>query len=245
VVGNVIAKTGPGYAIRVGGDGSGDSNGRYRFVNNTILLGPGPGGGAFRLFHGLESIEMHNNAIARPGGGAVRVVVEQEVRWAAGRPVVTGTNNWVPAGSSGVPPEWIHTLSGDDPRFVSARDLHPAAGSPLIGAGAAAPLSPPHFEFPAPLAAPREMPPPGALERVGTAASRLSGPVDIGAFAYAGPRAPVPSAPSAPASLPVVRALGGCGCGTTASMEDPAPPCLATILAALLGRRLSRSARRR
>jgi len=60
----------------LGGDGSGDSNGRYRFVNNTILLGPGPGGGAFRLFSGLESIEMHNNAIAREGGGPVRVVVE-------------------------------------------------------------------------------------------------------------------------------------------------------------------------
>ena len=130
VVGNVLYKTRPGYAIRVGGDGSGDSNGRFRFVNNTILLGPGPGGGAFRLFSGLESIEMHNNAIARAGGGAVRVVVEQEVRWAAGRPVVTGTNNWIPAGSSGVPPEWIHTLTGADPRFVSARDSAPGGGEP-------------------------------------------------------------------------------------------------------------------
>ena len=243
VVGNVIKKTRPGYAIRVGGDGSGDSNGRYRFVNNTILLGAGPGGGAFRLFSGLESIEMHNNAIARLAGGAVRVVVEQEVRWVAGRPVVTGTNNWVPAGSSGVPPEWIHTLTGDDPRFVSARDPRPVAGSPLIGAGAAAPLSPPHFEFPAPLAAPREMPPPGALERVGTAASRLRGPRRHRRLLVRRPPrcpagasgAPRPAALRLPRGRSAAAAAGGC-----ASMDGPAPPCLAAILAALLGRRLSR-----
>jgi hypothetical protein len=235
VVGNVIYKTRPGYAIRVGGDGSGDSNGRYRFVNNTILLGPGPGGGAFRLFSGLESIEMHNNAIAREGGGPVRVVVEQEVRWAAGRPVVTGTNNWIPASSSGVPPGWIHTLMGADPRFVSARDLHPAAGSPLVGAGADAPASPPHFEFPAPLASPRELPPEGALERVGTATSRLRGTVDIGAFAYDGP-----STGHAPAPLPAVKAGGGCGCGGASVAGGATPPGLAALAAALLARLRSR-----
>jgi hypothetical protein len=231
VVGNVIYKTRSGYAIRVGGDGSGDSNGRYRFVNNTILLGPGPGGAAFRIFSGLESIEMHNNAIAREGeGGPVRVMVEQEVRWAAGRPVVTGTNNWIPTGSSGVPSAWIHTLAGADPRFVSERDLHPAAGSPLIGAGAVAPASPPHFEFPAPLAAPRELPPQGVLERVGTATSRLRGTADIGAFAYDGP------------PLPAVKARGGCGCGSH-SVGGATPPGLAAFAAALLAMLRSRRLR--
>jgi hypothetical protein len=235
VVGNVLYKTRPGYAIRVGGDGTGDTNGRYRFVNNTILLGPGPGGGAFRIFEGIESIEMHNNAIARPGGGPVRVVVEQDVRWAAGRPVIAGMNNWVPLGSSGVPPEWVHTLTGDDPRFVSLRDLHPAAGSPLVGAGTAAPASPPHFEFPAPLAAPRELPPPCTLERIGTAVSRLSGPVDIGAFAYDRP----PPAPSPAPPVPRVKTHGSCGCGSAGAAEG-APPAFAWIAAALLAARRSR-----
>ena len=102
VVGNVIRKTGAGYAIRVGGDGSGETDGRYRFVNNTIVLAR-DARAAFRLFGGIEGVQMHNNAIAREGGGPVRVMVEDQVHWAAGSPAIAGTNNWVPMGSSGVP----------------------------------------------------------------------------------------------------------------------------------------------
>jgi hypothetical protein len=232
VVGNVIKKTRPGYAIRVGGDGTGETNGRYRFVNNTIVLAAGTGA-AFRLFNGIESIEAHNNAIVREGGGPLRVLIEQEVRWAAGQPVIAGTNNWLPQGSSGVPAQWTATLFGRDPGFVSARDLRPAEGSPLIGAGEPAPKAPAKFEFPAPLEAPADLPPSGALEHIGTARQRLRGPVDIGAFSSAAPPPPTPivAAPPAPAR-------GGCGCrSVTLSGRAPAPALLVACAAIARARR--------
>jgi hypothetical protein len=236
VVGNVLWKRGPGYAVRVGGDGSGESNGRYRFVNNTIVLGAGARA-AFRLFNGLESIVMHNNALAREGGGGLRVLVEDDVRWAAGRPVIAGTNNWIPMGSSGLPPQWAGTLVGRDPGFVSARDPRPAPGSPLIGAGASALPDPPQFDFPAPLVAQRELPPQGALERVGTARQRLRGSIDIGAFSYG------VESPGAPPVAPP-RPPRGCGCGSAASVG--AAPVLGALAASLAGaRRRSRRGSRR
>ena len=233
VVGNVIKKGGSGYAIRIGGDGSGETNGRYRFVNNTIVLGRGARA-AFRLFGGLECVQMHNNAIARDGGGPVRVIVTDEVRWAAGSAEIAGTNNWVPMGSSGVPAGWARTLSGRDPGFVSEVDLHPAAGSPLIGAGAPTPVQPPHFELATPLVAPRLLPPLRALERVGTARARLRGAIDIGAFSYAGP----PGITSLPGATPPPR--GGCGCRRTAGASRAEVPAFALLAGLALRRRRSR-----
>jgi hypothetical protein len=242
VVGNVLRKTGPGWAIRVGGDGSGETLGRYRFVNNTIVLAPSASG-AFRLFDGLESIEMHNNAIVREGGGPVRVLVEQEVRWASGRRVIAGSRNWVPLGSMGVPPEWTRTLTGMDPGLASPSDPRPLEGSPLIGAGALDPAGPLRFAFPAPLVSPRHLPPPGALERVGTAIQRLRGSTDIGAFSFGAPPpatpTPTPSVatgappePAVPVPAPPVppRApSGGCACRAAAFAHR----CLHALVAAI------------
>jgi len=250
VVGNVLRKTGPGWAIRIGGDGSGETLGRYRFVNNTVLLGA-EASGAFQLFNGLESVEMHNNVLARAGGGPLRVLVEDEVRWAAGRRVIAGTSNWVPAGSSSVPPEWTRTLFGADPGLSSPRDPRPVAGSPLIGAGAQDPAGPARFAFPAPLAAPRDLPPPGALERVGTAVARLHGSADIGAFSYgasAPPDAPLPPRPPSGATPPAPPAPpapgGGCACrGTGCAGGSPAVALAATVM--LAGVRATRRRRRR
>ena len=225
VVGNVIQKLGRGNAIRVGGDGTGATNGRYRFVNNTIVLGR-DARAAFRLFDGLECIEMHNNVIAREGGGPVRVVAAEEARWVAGRVVISGSHNWIPMGSSGVPPTWTDTLAGRDPGFVSERDPRPVAGSPLIGAGASSPRSMASFEFPAPLAAPRAHPPMRALEKVGTARARLRGAVDIGAFSADG--APDPVVAPAP--------RGGCGCLAGARSVRHALIAPVFALAALLRR---------
>ncbi len=185
VVGNVIKKTRPGFAIRIGGDGSGETFGRYRFVNNTIVLGR-EARAAFRLMNGLESLEAHNNALAREGGGPLRVVTEDDVRWSKGHEVMAGSNNWVPLGSVGVPPGWRNTLFGEDPGFVSSSDLRPAAGSPLIGTGEKTPAAPPDFELPSPLAAPIDLPPQGQLEALGFATPRLRGCADIGAFPPAG-----------------------------------------------------------
>src|SRR4051812_10435698 len=67
VVGNVIRKTGlrpGGHVTRLGGDGTGQSIGRYRFVNNTFLLGQGAGV-VFRIFDRVDSLEAHNNVIFR------------------------------------------------------------------------------------------------------------------------------------------------------------------------------------
>ncbi len=247
VVGNVIRQTGPGWAIRVGGDGSGETLGRYRFVNNTVILGA-EASGAFQLFNGLESIEMHNNVVARAGGGPLRVLVEDEVRWSAGRRVIAGTSNWVQAGSTGVPPEWTRTIFGADPGLASPRDPRPVAGSPLIGAGALDPAGPPRFEFPSPLPAPRELPPPGALERVGTAVARLRGTADIGAFSYgqaaprgAAPPPPPPGVEGAPplAPPPAPRApAGGCACrGVSLAERSPATALAATLAVAATARR--------
>ncbi|APR85086.1 Hypothetical protein A7982_10435 [Minicystis rosea] len=248
VVGNVIRKAGRGYAIRVGGDGTGETNGRYRFVNNTIVLARGARA-VFRLFDGLECIQMHNNAIAHEGGGPVHVVIEEQVHWAAGRPVITGSNNWIPMGSSGVPPTWARTLAGRDPGFVSDVDLRPAAGSPLIGAGTAAPEQPPRFEFPAPLSAPRALPPLRTLERVGTARSRLRGTIDIGAFSYGDPTPPkVDGAPPRPSAPPPSKsrgeARGGCGCRSAGASERSGAPSLAIAVVAAMRWRRARRHRR-
>jgi hypothetical protein len=253
VVGNVLRKTGTGWVIRVGGDGSGETRGRYRFVNNTIVLDPAASG-AFRLFDGLESIEMDNNALLRDGGGPIRVLAEQEVTWAAGRRVLAGSHNWVPLGSRGVPPEWRGTLTGLDPGVASPGDPRPLAGSPLIGAGALSPEGPPRFELPAPLVAPRELPPPRALERMGTAVQRLRGGADIGAFSYGSPAPaapadalppPVPGAPppALPASPKGAPPSGGCACHALTLAHRSLGAALAALGAVVIARR--RRARRR
>jgi hypothetical protein len=233
VVGNVIRKAGPGYAIRVGGDGTGATDGRYRFVNNTIVLGR-ESRAAFRLFDGIECIEMHNNAILREGGGPLKVVADGEARWAAGRAVIAGSHNWIPMGSTGVPATWTRTIAGRDPGFVSDRDLTPRAGSPLVGAGALSPQGTPSFEIPGPLLSPREMPPPHTLERVGTARQRLRGGVDIGAFSYAG------DVPPAPPPAPAPRC--GCRAGACSGLAS-ARLAVAIVAMAALRRRGRRRAR--
>jgi MYXO-CTERM domain-containing protein len=220
VVGNVIRKLGPGYAVRVGGDGTGETEGRYRFVNNTIVLGLGARA-AFRLFGALSCVEMHNNAVLRAGGGPLVVVADAEARWPLGKPVIAGSSNWVPMGSTGVPLSWTRTVSGRDPGVASDLDPRPTAGSPLVGAGDPAPSGAPGFAFPAPLAAPEGLPPPRALERVGTARARLRGAVDIGALPYV----PPPGPPASPA--PRAR-----GCACAIDVADPGEP-LAALLAAL------------
>ncbi len=232
VVANVIKKVRPGYVVRVGGDGSGETNGRYRFANNTIVIGPETRA-VFRLFNGLESIEMHNNAFFREGGGGVRVLIEDDVRWAGGHPICSGTHNWLPRGSTAIPEEWDHTLFGVDPGFVSLRDLRPAAGSPLIDAGAEVLPSPPRCAFPSPLSEAKSSPPIAQVEAPLTAVSRTKvGTIDIGAFEYTAPGPAVasgdgsarpaepepplpghPPKPSPPLFPRIVRGACGCDCG--------------------------------
>ena len=190
VVGNVLRKTGAGwYVARLGGDGTGQSWGRYRFVNNTVLLSPGAEG-AFRITFGIDSLELHNNVFHRIGGGAVALVKDDGV-WKSGRHLITGSNNVVPPGSTlmgSIPilsARWPATLMHEDCGFtdLAAHDLRLRASSPLVRAGNADPRSPSGHLFPLPLPAPLYLPPPRAAEAPGTARPRASrGGIAIGAF---------------------------------------------------------------
>jgi hypothetical protein len=180
VVGNVFVKRNDFFVTRVGGDGTGETNGRYRFVNNTFVCGSAA---AFRVFDGIESLEMHNNVFHRDAG-TVTVVRTLEAGWVAGEEIA-GSRNWVPTGAAGVPAQWTGTVSGSSPGFTdpAADDLGPAEGSPLLDQGTAAPAGPPGYPFPNPLFPPASHPPRRAFVPPGTAEPRpVSGDLDLGAF---------------------------------------------------------------
>lgn len=166
VLGNVIVHSSPrnafGAVMRLGGDGSGESRGRYRLVGNTIVVsGPSDPTTVLRLFDGLESVEAHNNAIWRSSGGELRIERNVEAVWTAGSRRMAGSNNWINANATMVPPEWTATVSGANPGFENAAqfDYRPAAGSPLLGAGNADPASPAAWPFPDPTPLPLSLPP--------------------------------------------------------------------------------------
>lgn len=183
VVGNLLIKRGPNadFAVtRVGGDGTAQTWGRYRFANNTVVVAGGAA--VFRIFDGLESIEMHNNVLYRAGAG-VNVMRTVEAVWRNG-PQVAGSNNWISSGSTNVPATWSGTLTGISPGFANAAagDYSPVAGSPLIDAGNGSPSGPPGYPFPNPLSSPAFQPPhpPAAF---GSPSPRpFDGQIDVGAY---------------------------------------------------------------
>jgi hypothetical protein len=189
VVGNVLIKRASSYVVRFGGDGTGETNGRYRFVNNSVVVQPG-GSAVFRLFDGIESVEMHNNVFTVDGSGDVNLVRTTEAVWSTGSALIAGSNNWVITGSSNAPTEWTGTVTGADPGFAAyaSYDLTPTASSPLVDAGASSTSGPPGHDFPSPLAAPTSEPPKHQLEALGAAKARASvGTIDIGAYEYGTP----------------------------------------------------------
>jgi hypothetical protein len=199
VVGNVLWKRPGGtYVARIGGDGGGgDAKGRFRFVNNTIILQAGSPA-VIQAFARLESLEMHNNIIFRNGGGAVDVLRDTDAVWTRGARVIAGQANWLPTGSN-APSQFTGTQTGTAPGFANlgGRDVHLTASSPLLNRGTPSPDSPTGSPFPAPLALPAKLPPLHVIEAAGTALSRPSdGQIDPGAYeeAVAGP--PPPPSPS-------------------------------------------------
>ncbi|MGH8079099.1 MAG: hypothetical protein ACREP7_00900 [Lysobacter sp.] len=190
VVGNVIVHTNAafGAVIRVGGDGTGQSKGRARFVNNTILLASGVDATVFRIFDGIQAVEMHNNVIDVAAGGIARIERSVEAIWTSGRQI-RGGNNWVKQNSTFVPVEWNATGKGSAAGFVdpAAKDLHLAAGSPLRNAGSDAPVATPPFNlpnptFPNPLPLPLFEPRRAFTPLAGASARPTQAPIDIGAF---------------------------------------------------------------
>lgn len=191
VVGNVLWKRNTFYITRVGGDGTGETDGRYRFVNNTIICGTSA---VFRIFDGIESIEMHNNVFYRPGGA--KIVRTTEADWSTGVELIAGSNNWIVSGSSDIPSQWMGTVVGNDPGFMdySNSDPRPDVGSTLLDAGSSVLSGPPGYSFPSPLFPPVKHPPLYQIEDFGSAQARPSNStIDIGAYeGYFGGTAPGP-----------------------------------------------------
>ena len=189
VVGNVFQQipTQGTRMARVGSDGTGETKGRYRFVNNTFILRQGQVSPAVETFEGIESLEMHNNVFFRVGGAPIdKMVLETRTRWVAGR-VSTGSNNWIPTGSALVPTAWTATITGTNPGFtdISTYDVRPISTSPLVNAGNNAPASPAGHPFINPLFPPAFIPPLHTALAVGTASSRpVFGTIDIGAYEW-------------------------------------------------------------
>lgn len=186
VVGNVFVKRGTNEAfsvVRFGGDGTGQSLGRYRFAFNTVIVAPGSTAAVFRLFSGLESVEMHGNVFAMRGGGSVNLLREVEAEWVRGR-LVAGTNNWVSTGSTNVPPEWTGTISGADPGLVAIAalegiDVRPSAmTSAVVDVG----LAPPPAFAASPFVRPLETFDQSPTHGTGTVPRPLVGTIDLGAY---------------------------------------------------------------
>ncbi len=140
IVGNVLVVTGSsrGTVARLGSDGTASSRGRYRFVNNTVIVrAKGAAGfGLFWLEGEVDSVGLWNNVFWSDVGPMA--MVRQEAGTA---PVMEGAGNWAPEGTARVPPGW-KGVRGKDPGFLDAdgADYRPAAGSPLIGGGCVPPV---------------------------------------------------------------------------------------------------------
>ncbi len=190
LLGNVIVHSAPlnpfGAVMRLGGDGTGQSRGRYRLVNNTILVSATVSPvTVLRLFEDLEAVEAHNNLIWRSTPGELRIERTVEAVWAAGERRAAGSNNWINAGATIVPAEWTGTLSGVDPALAdpAALDLRPTESSPLIAAGNPMPTSPAAWPFPSPTLLPQFLPPLRAWLEPGSERPRSSvSPPSIGAL---------------------------------------------------------------
>jgi len=226
VVGNVFVKNGvnPGHwVVRFGGDATGQTNARYRFVHNTVILAPETAG-VFRLFDGIESLEAHNNVIYATGSGDPQIVRDAEAEWVGGTRRVAGSSNWLieGAGERDVPAEWTGTLRGADPMLesIAGGDLRPVEGSPLIDAADPSPMAVSGYDFPSPEAAPRFLPPTRTLLAVGSAEPRpMAGEgLDVGAFEH-GSGPPVMPADAGP---PPMSDAGVCepACGAAECGDD-------------------------
>jgi hypothetical protein len=186
VVGNVIVHSSPvfGSIVRFGGDATGQSNGRYRFVNNTVVVTAASAAPTmFRLFDGIEALQAHNNVFWREGAGGLRIIREVEADWVGGVSRIAGSNNWIDDGSTFVPAAW--PLGGSDPGFANAPgfDFRPAVGSPLLDVGNDAPDAGPEYAVAQALFPPVRHPPLRQWLAVGAAALRPGvAAIDIGAF---------------------------------------------------------------
>lgn len=189
IVGNVIICSNNYACARIGGDGSGDSKGRFRFVNNTFII---PNNGdVIRTYDGVETLEMHNNVIYnKTAASGTTIIDDADGYWVHGR-LFKGSNNWVQSGTNSIPgsSEWTNTKLGTDPGFVNAgsNDFRLTSTSPLINQGNPAPTTISSYPFPSPLFPPAYMPPVHTVQTSGNATGRpVNATIDIGAYEYGG-----------------------------------------------------------
>lgn len=196
VVGNVIVHTSSfGAIVRFGGDGTsggrGETFGRYRFVNNTVIRRNANNDTptVFRLYEGIDSLEFHNNVIWREGASSVTLARAVEAEWATGAAKITGTNNWIDSGFAYNPSNLANsvtgTVTGSTPGFtdLATYNLVPAAGSPLLNVGSNGPASPTGYAIANPLFPPTREPAVRTVLPIGTAGVRpVNGTIDIGAY---------------------------------------------------------------
>jgi hypothetical protein len=185
VVGNVIFVSRGMSGARVGGDGTGQSWGRYRFVNNTFILNGNSD--VLRGYTGVQSIEMHNNVIYnRISPDSTGILDDERMKWSDSRHL-KGSNNWIQSGTPSIPPEFRGTIIGSDPGFINlnANVLHLTSKSALINKGNPSPETFTDFPFPNGLSKVAFHPPFHVLLPVNRAEKRPSvGKIDIGAFEY-------------------------------------------------------------
>jgi hypothetical protein len=212
IVGNVLIKKNSEWRIaRVGGDGDGNTGGRYRFSNNTMVM-TDSSSTVISLQNTVQTLEMYNNVIYGSKAGFQVYDVNEQI---GPDTVHFGANNWVLTGTTSIPKTWIGSLSGTNPGFVDLAngDLRPQMSSPLVDKGTALTVSTGLLGFPRALLMPTYNPPQHALLAIGMGDGRNNqGAPDIGAFEVNA------SAPGAPPHAPPPEMIGntsmggGCGC---------------------------------
>lgn len=181
VVGNVLFAASGGSAARIGGDGTGATFGRYRFVNNTFILANN--GDALRGQDDIESAELHNNIFNKSGSQA-DIFSESGISWVNNQRQVKGSNNFIQTGSSNIPAGLTGTIAGASLDFVdaAAKNFKLKSSSGAVNTGTESPQSFANA-FPNPLFPPAFHPSLHMLEETGKAETRpVNGTIDIGAF---------------------------------------------------------------
>jgi hypothetical protein len=182
VVGNVLISASNGSAIRLGGDGTGQTKGRYRIVNNTFIIQNNADG--LRGNDGIETVELFNNVFYKGSASGADVFSEADVDWENNRQV-KGSNNYLQPGLNKIPAGLTTSISTANPGFVDETQLNYtiAPTSSLYQQGTLTPSTFANAAFPEPLFPPAFIPERKHIKS-GEAVRRTTTPsnINVGAF---------------------------------------------------------------